>query len=68
MSQSVAGLTHARSLDTYPWAGNLAGANLPMVMAVAQREGLLKKGDLVACYAGGGGMTWSAAVLRWSGV
>jgi len=64
-AQKHLGLEHARTVDTYTWAGNLAGANLPLVMQVGAKEGLLKDGDLVALYAGGAGMTWSAALLRW---
>ena len=64
-AQKLAGLEHARTADTYPWAGNLAGANLPLVLQLGQKERLLRDGDLVALYAGGGGMTWSAALLRW---
>jgi 3-oxoacyl-[acyl-carrier-protein] synthase-3 len=63
--QKVIGVEHARTVDTYRWAGNLTSANLPLVLEVARKEHLLKDGDLVAMYAGGGGMTWSAALLRW---
>lgn len=64
-AQKILGLEHARTVNTYPWAGNLAGANLPLVLQVGVKERLLKDGDLVALYSGGGGMTWSAALLRW---
>jgi 3-oxoacyl-[acyl-carrier-protein] synthase-3 len=64
-TQKLVGFDHARTVDTFPWAGNLAGANLPLVLDVARKESLLSDGDLVAMYAGGAGMTWSAALLRW---
>ncbi len=64
-AQSYLGIQHARVADTYVWAGNLTGANLPLVLEVGLKERSLKDGDLVAMYAGGGGMTWSAALLRW---
>jgi 3-oxoacyl-[acyl-carrier-protein] synthase-3 len=64
-AQKTIGLEHARTVDTYSWAGNLASANLPLVMQVATKEKLINDGDLVAMYAGGGGMTWSAGMMRW---
>lgn len=65
VTQQLAGLEHARSLDTYAWAGNLAAANVPLVLAMAEREGLLRTGDVVATMAGGSGVTLSSMVLRW---
>lgn len=65
ISQEHIGLAHARTLDTYPWAGTLSAANLPLVLFEARRKGLLHDDDLVAMYQGGTGMTYSGSVLRW---
>jgi len=65
VAQEHTGLTTARSLDIFEWAGNLGGANLPLILSIAQQEGLLAPGDCVAMMAGGAGMTWSSAILRW---
>ena len=65
VTQQHIGLTGARSADTFPWAGTLSAANIPLVLATAEAEGLLLDGDLVAMYSGGTGMTWSASILRW---
>ncbi len=65
VAQAHAGLEHARAVDTFPWAGSLVSANLPLVLATAQREGLLRDGDLVATFSGGTGETWSSLVMRW---
>lgn len=66
VTQAHAGLDRSRFLDTYQWTGNLAGAGLPVVLANAQQAKQLRHGDNLVLYAGGGGMTWSGAVVRWS--
>ncbi|MHB8872188.1 MAG: 3-oxoacyl-ACP synthase III family protein [Myxococcaceae bacterium] len=63
--QEYAGLTNAKSVDTYPWAGSLTGCNIPLVLHVAQREGLLRDGEVVAMYSGGTGIIYSGLLLRW---
>lgn len=65
IAQEHIGIQHARTLDTYPWAGTLSAANLPLVLHEARRVGSLRDGDLVAMYQGGTGMTYSGTVLRW---
>lgn len=57
--------TNARTVDTYAWAGSLTGCNIPLVLGVAEREGLLKDDDLVAMYSGGTGIIYSGIALRW---
>lgn len=64
-AQRLCGLDKAHTVDIYSWAGNLAGASLPIVMQIGAKERLIQDGDLVAMYGGGAGMTWSAALLRW---
>lgn len=63
--QDHAGLRHARSFETFSWAGTLSGANIPLAVGMAEREGLLKEGDLVVTFTPGTGMTYSSCVLRW---
>ncbi len=65
VTSDLIGFTKARGVDTFPWAGSVLAANIPLQLDVAQREGLLRDGDLVATYAGGVGVTSSAMVLRW---
>ncbi len=45
--------------------GNVSAATVPMALAEADREGRIRKGDIVLLTAFGGGFTWGAAVLRW---
>lgn len=65
MAQEHIGLESATRVDTFTWAGSLSGANLPLVLSVGEREGLLKRGDLVALFSGAAGMEGSGMVMRW---
>ncbi len=65
VTQEFIGLTHARYTDTFPFAASLSAANIPLVLATAQRENQLRKGDVVAMFGGGAGETWSSVVMRW---
>jgi 3-oxoacyl-[acyl-carrier-protein] synthase III len=65
VTQQYLGLSHARTVDTYGWAGSLFAANLPLVLATATERGLLQNDDVVLMYTGGTGITYSSLVLRW---
>lgn len=45
--------------------GNTSGASIPVALAEAEEQGLLKKGDIVVLTAFGAGYTWGACTLRW---
>lgn len=64
--QEHAGLQHARTLDTFAIAGSLIGANVGLIIDMASKEGLLRRGDLAAIFASGVGSSWSSVILRWS--
>jgi 3-oxoacyl-[acyl-carrier-protein] synthase-3 len=63
--QEHLGLDGARTLDTYAWTGSISAANVPFVLAMAEAEGKLREGDLVAFFQGGTGATYSFSLLRW---
>jgi 3-oxoacyl-[acyl-carrier-protein] synthase III len=65
VTQKFAGLDGARYTDTFRFAASLSAANIPLVLATAQREKNLRKGDVVAMFGGGAGETWSSVVMRW---
>ncbi len=65
VTQRHAGMVNARSVDTFRWAGSVSSANLPLVLAMGERDGLLRDGDVVAMHQGGTGMTFSAMTMRW---
>jgi len=50
------------ALDRY---GNVSAASIPMALVDAQKEGRLKRGDLVLSSSFGAGFTWGAALYRW---
>lgn len=49
------------NVDKY---GNTSAASIPIAMAEAIEEGMIKKGDLVLLVAFGAGLTWGAMLLR----
>lgn len=51
------------NIDEY---GNTSSASIPMALDEAYSAGRVKPGDTVLMVAFGGGLTWGAAVLRWS--
>ncbi|MFH1673566.1 MAG: beta-ketoacyl-ACP synthase III [Pseudomonadota bacterium] len=46
--------------------GNTSSASIPIALDEANREGLLKRGDIVLLVTFGAGLTWGASVVRWS--
>jgi 3-oxoacyl-[acyl-carrier-protein] synthase-3 len=50
-------------MNTYGYTGS---ACLPMAMAQAQSEHILKKGDLILMIGSGGGVSMGGVLLRWS--
>lgn len=65
VSQATAGLEHAKTVEHFPYTGTVSSVNLPLQLAVAEKEGLLRPGDVVAGFSGGTGMTWSGMTMRW---
>ena len=47
---------------------NTSAASVPMALNEAVRDGRIKPGDLVMLEAMGGGFTWGASLIRWTGV
>jgi 3-oxoacyl-[acyl-carrier-protein] synthase-3 len=45
--------------------GNTSAASIPILLAELEIEGRLKKGNLIALSAFGGGVTWGATLIRW---
>ena len=45
--------------------GNTSSASIPIALDEVHRSGRIKEGDILLLDAFGGGMTWSAALLRW---
>jgi len=65
VTQEFAGMTNAKTIDTYKSLGNLGAANIPMILAVAKRENLLRDGDVVTTFTAGTGHLYSTMVMKW---
>jgi 3-oxoacyl-[acyl-carrier-protein] synthase-3 len=50
------------NIDRY---GNCSAASIPILLAEADREGALHRGDVVTLTGFGSGFSWASAVLRW---
>jgi len=50
------------NLDKY---GNTSAASIPMALDDANRQGLLKRGDVVLLCGFGAGLSWGTSLLRW---
>lgn len=50
------------NVDRY---GNTSAASIPIALAEAQQQGLVKDGSTVICVGFGAGLTWGSCVLRW---
>lgn len=65
MTQQLAGLTRAATLDTFPLTASILGANIPLILMLAEQDGLLEAGDVVATFGGAAGASLSSLVFRW---
>lgn len=59
------GISKSKIVMTLQNYANTSAASIPLALEVAERDGRLKKGDVVFTEAIGGGFTWGAALLRW---
>ncbi len=59
------GIADEKVVITVDRHGNTSAASVPLALAVAVKDGRIKKGDLVLLEAMGGGFTWGAVLLRW---
>ena len=60
-----AGLSNVKTLVTFPYLANMNSVNVPFILAMAEREGLIRDGGVVVTFSGGLGETWSSLVYRW---
>jgi 3-oxoacyl-[acyl-carrier-protein] synthase-3 len=45
--------------------GNTSGGTIPIALDDANRQGLIKEGDIIALGGFGAGLTWAGAIIRW---
>lgn len=65
VTQEYIGLDRAQSFDSFPWTASLGACNIPFMMGMGEREGILRNGQSVAMHTGGSGIVWSGMILRW---
>jgi 3-oxoacyl-[acyl-carrier-protein] synthase-3 len=68
-------MNHAAEKLGIPWErmvvnvdryGNTSSGSIPLALAEAQRDGRLKKGDLVLMTGMGAGLTWGSGLMEWT--
>ena len=59
------GIPRDKVVVTVDLHGNTSAASIPLALAVAVKDGRIRKGDLVMIQGMGGGFTWGAALIRW---
>jgi 3-oxoacyl-[acyl-carrier-protein] synthase III len=67
MAKSL-GLPPERAFMNLDHTGNTSSASIPLALAEATALGRLRPGDQVLLAAFGGGLSWGAMVMEWSGV
>ncbi|MDX2094834.1 MAG: beta-ketoacyl-ACP synthase III [Alphaproteobacteria bacterium] len=58
-------LSEDKCVVTVPLHANTSAASIPLALDVANRDGRLKKGDIIAMPALGAGLTWGGCVVSW---
>jgi 3-oxoacyl-[acyl-carrier-protein] synthase-3 len=58
-------LPHEKAFMNVDKYGNTSAATIPVALDEANRQGRLKRGDIVLLVAFGGGFTWASSVIRW---
>ena len=59
------GLDSSRIVSTVGEHGNISAATIPAALSTACADGRVKRGDLIAITAMGGGFSWGGALIRW---
>jgi 3-oxoacyl-[acyl-carrier-protein] synthase-3 len=60
------GVPEERMFSNLARYGNTSAASIPIALCEAIEEGRIKRDDLIVCVGFGAGLTWAAAVIRWS--
>jgi 3-oxoacyl-[acyl-carrier-protein] synthase-3 len=62
------GIGPERIISNVARYGNTSSASIPVALCEAWEDGLLKAGDRLVLVAVGGGLSWGASVVEWTGV
>ncbi len=61
------GVAEGKMLHNIAKYGNTSAASIPLVMAEAVADGVIKPGDTLCLVGFGAGLTWATAIVTWSG-
>lgn len=59
------GFSEEKTLTSLEYYGNTSSATIPLALSDAEKEGKLKRGDKLALYGFGGGLTHSGLIIEW---
>jgi 3-oxoacyl-[acyl-carrier-protein] synthase III len=62
------GMGPERMISNVDKYGNTSSASIPIALCEAWEEGRLKPGDNLVIVAVGGGLSWGASVVQWTGI
>ena len=65
MVQQKLGLKDNQVLNNIHKYGNTTSATIPILQAEANKDDILKPGDLILMAAFGSGFTWGASLIKW---
>ena len=65
MVQQKLGLKDNQVLNNIHKYGNTTSATIPILLAEANKDDILKQGDLILMAAFGSGFTWGASLIKW---
>jgi len=65
VTQKAIGIPRANTYDTFGKYASLVGSNIPLVLSLAAQNNILKRGDNVAAFSPGSGMTASGMIMKW---
>jgi 3-oxoacyl-[acyl-carrier-protein] synthase-3 len=60
------GIPHDHVVSTIETTGNTSSASIPLAMDALYTAGNLQPGDVCALVGFGAGLTWGAAIIRWT--
>jgi 3-oxoacyl-[acyl-carrier-protein] synthase-3 len=60
------GIAHDRVFSNLETTGNTSAASIPLALDALYTSGRLAPGDLVGLVGFGAGLTWGAAIIRWT--
>ncbi|MBN2247933.1 MAG: ketoacyl-ACP synthase III [Coriobacteriia bacterium] len=60
------GIAHERVVSHIEWVGNTSSASIPLAVHDLYTSGNLRPGDVLALVGFGAGLTWGAAIVRWT--